>query len=488
MKIIQPIPLAFPVKAPQIVSYKRYNNEGDVFTPSQSTQTPAFKANSSNIYKKILDNPSLSQKFMGLVSAAAAALIGAAQLEDDEVESVDGNNAFLNLFQGNLNNSSTVKNLESQIKEYEEENKNLKQRIEELESQKNTEYIPTQENESQNDALICVFNFPKKWGKLSVIQKDLKDATNGLTLREKSSEKLMKICTQALIKGVIDDDKIVQFTEKILNNENKEQTIDEFYLNLYGQEQESKQSSIKTKVSVPSTKATNDPSSEEEITIDLKDNNSFMYKVPVAYSTDIHDALESLMKKFQQEIYDSYKSTLRMGNAEGLSRPKWKYNRAVSERVLTEDVKNEIRKKNSSPESKFIRIAKEDPEYLADIINSDERFHSLFTIHSALRLLERYVNFNNDVSPEEQCHVILDKIEDLVMESLKTGIKIDVYSENGYYAPRIIIPYYTFSSDPEAQKIFGTHDLYIAFTESQSSYSYVPSYNKKALIATMYSR
>lgn len=525
MKITQPTCFNFPVKSPQIVNYRKCNNETDVFVSSRSLQSPSFKAAPQNIYKKILDNPTLSQKFMSLVSAAAASLIASAHFgeEEEKNEPID----FQNIFHETVGTDNECKQekLEQELEECKEENLKLKQKLEDLETQiellnsktkeKGVNLEKTPEIAAENDACIK-FEFPKKWGKLSDLQKKLKEAANNLMLSEDSSEQLAYISQKALQKGAIDNNLLVSFCEELSLAEDKEPVIKTFYDKLISFDSEARnvtapeidseandplEDDILTKAGVKiigkidSTKFKTKEKNEVSlipITADEQNDLTFIFKTYMSRSQDMAANISKLISRFQKKIYSDYKLKEKAGLLTEFETksPKWKYNQKMPERVLPEDIVKEIEKIAAAQKtfgtSKYANITEITPEEVASIVNSDERFRELFTLHGALRFIDRYLDFNSDVDFEIQGIKLLDELYKVIQKSVNDGVPVDSYVVEGYYAPRMNIPAESF--DEKAKEIFGNRDLHLTFTEAQASFRYVPTHNKQGLICTIYSR
>lgn len=526
MKITQPTCFNFPVKSPQIVNWRRCNNETDVFVSSRSCQSPSFKAAPQNIYKKILENPTLSQKFMGLVSAAAASLIACAHLDNEEEinEPID----FRNVFHGVVGTDNEYKQekLEQELEEYKEENSKLKQKLEDLEAQINLLNSATKAKgvnlekapviADEND--VCIkFEFPKKWGKLSELQKKLKEAANNLMLTEIAYEQLTFISQKALQKGVIDNNLLALFCEDLAFAEDKEPVIKTFYDKLVNLDAETRnftapeissefkddflEDDILAKAGVKivgkidptklKTKEKNEASLIPIIT-DEKSDSTFIFKTYLSRSQDMAANISKLISRFQKKIYSDYKLKEKAGLLTEFETksPKWKYNQKIPEHVLAEDIVKEIEKVTAAQKTfgscKYTNISEITPEEVASIINSDERFRELFTLHGALRFIDRYLDFDSDVDFEIQGMKLLDELYKVIQKSVNDGVLIDSYVVEGYYAPRMNISSENF--DESAKEIFGNSDLHLTFTEAQATFRYIPTHNKQGLICTIYSK
>ena len=127
---------------------------------------------------------------------------------------------------------------------------------------------------------------------------------------------------------------------------------------------------------------------------------------------------------------------------------------------------------------------------MVDLINEDPRYNDLFDIHSALRLIDRFVNLNSyDAGIEVQSKRILDKLFDMIEKAYKEGLYIDVYKEKKSGLMGLSITLEAKNFDQEAIDIFGSNDITIGLSERQNGKSYkgVENSRKEAIISTIYS-
>ena len=527
MKILQHIPLSYPAKTLSTANHRIYSNEKDVFIPTTSVQSPSFKANTQNIYKKILENPTLSQKFMSLVSVAAASLIAYAQLgnkkEKDEI--ID----FQNMFQEALKDGHKTNQvqLEKELEECKEENSKLKQKLNDLLAQIN--FLNSSSKNDNNSTLhhdeeiqeikknnCRKFEFPKKRGRLSERQKNLKEIANNLELSEVSLEQLKFICEKALQKGVLDDKKLEEFSNKLSTDKDKELVIQAFYEDLIAlsatnedaptlnkdceseliieDDEVLKNMGVKVVGKIDADKL--QTKSKDGISLipikSDKNEYTFMFKADLVRQPNVVKIISKLISRYQKQIYTDFKLKEISTDTDHVDKrsPKWKYKQRIPSYIQPKDIKLEIDKAelnhNQYGSSKYQNFSKISPEELAGIINSDERYHELFTIHGALRFIDRYIDFDSDVDIEIQSMKILDELYKVIQQSIKTGVVVNSYVSEGYYAPKIKISCDNF--DENSRKIFGNRDLYISLAEAQITSRYVPSHNKNGLICTIFSR
>ena len=112
----------------------------------------------------------------------------------------------------------------------------------------------------------------------------------------------------------------------------------------------------------------------------------------------------------------------------------------------------------------------------------------MFTLHAALRLVDRFVDFNSDEPVDEQCHFILDKLSEVLRKSLKDGVEVEAYEEESSSKVGARITINEGGYDDEAMSIFGTYPIRLGICESQPDPNYYNKYNKKPIISTIYTK
>ena len=149
------------------------------------------------------------------------------------------------------------------------------------------------------------------------------------------------------------------------------------------------------------------------------------------------------------------------------------------------EILKEIRaQKKRNPECPYEHIIYENYDYIAEIINNDRRYSDLFDLHSALRLIDRFVNFRDETTdPEVQSRRILNELFRRIQNACKTGTRLEVHENKGRVGPRIIL-----KADENNTDIFGTHDIIIGLSERQARKQYRPVDNscKEAIITTIF--
>ena len=496
----------------QPVLYKNREFQNDTFVRSKA-HNPSFKAGGENIYSKILSNPQKAEQFMGLIAAGAAALIAAATVESagkEHENPAESGNVFTNFFSGLFRQNQSGNIQESEINKYKEENERLKKENETLKEKLNIN-LPKEEKSEEPELIKA--SFPKKRGRLTQNQQNLKSIIEQINLSEKTAAKLTAICTELFTKNshsidnqIKDNDtitkdlteelkssgsdiqKIEQIIEKYMiiceatSEKNKSESEKESQIHTKGQED----SKLKIVGKIDLTALQKIP---ERIVRDSDGNiQCLFFKKAGAIPEYSTQQLDDIFKYFVKTIYNDYKDRVKINP--DLEKPKWLYNIPVPQRIRKSDITREV-KKQCSPDERYENIINADYQYIVDAINEDYRYSELFDIHSALRLFDRFVDFNSDnLGIDVQSKRIMDKLFELIEKGYKEGLQVKVYKDkkSGYIGPSIILSAEKF--DKEALDIFGSADIVIGISERQRGKSYkgVDNNRKEAVISTIYSK
>ena len=517
MNIIQQTNLSqYPLAVnKQPALFKRFNNESDSFTKT-TVSTPSFKGG-ENIYAQILKNPQKAEQFMGLVAAGAAALIAAAgnAVKSDDV---NGNGSlFTNLFAGLLNNKQDSNSEE--LAKYKQENEQLRQENEELRTKlakPKTDVRQEQKNADKQNADLMKFEFPKKRGRITNNRQELKSVVENLYLSEEFNTKLFMICEELLNKNshlvnneTKDNDEIAKDLAEELKILKDSDCKTKYVINKYfaicelAPKEENiaveetnadpnfiavpKLNGVKIKGKIDLPKKSEAENISELIKRDEDGNITSVYfkkaGTPSEYSAE---QLDDILRFFVRTIYNDYKEKEKTNP--GQEKPMWLYNTSLPKSIRPYDVSKEIKKKSNS-EEKYKNIKKEHIRELVDLINEEPRYNDLFDIHSALRLIDRFVNFKSyDTGFDVQSKRILDKLFDMIGKAYKEGLYIDVYKEKNSGLMGLSITLDAKNFDQEAIDIFGPNDITIGLSERQNGKSYkgVENSRKEAIISTIY--
>lgn len=553
----------------QITPYKKQENGQDTFV--KSTNSLAFTGNEEyqNPYQKVLQNPTLTQKVMELVTTAATILVGKAagivpKTPDNciDVENIckDVVNEQNDDKEQILQYRDEIDSLKGEIAHLQEENENLRKLYEsKSDSQADISENISKDNENEKDSVNPVseatndneeqkplpetdeytFEFPKKKaGILSKAQKELKEITMGLPLGVVSGQKLEQICKELLqngshpVEGEIVDNKdlIVDLNNRLISSdkENLDQIIDEFYkkCELVSKDAEISGNTENPKVEIyetekvvltppkvlgkidlsdkdankrrfkPASSAQEDTDvqspkrtgkrprivrnaensrSPERVDSEMELMNDktkvSIFRIPGTVDKNVMVNLRHLLVKFERQV-----------EKENIN-PRYQHSRSLGQ-VFNEDILAELSAPNDSP---YKNINKNNAVEIADAINSDPRFCEMFTLHAAMRLIDRFADFNSDVPVESQCHMILDKLTDVLQKSFKEGIEVRRYKDPANrIGLRLSISEDVY--DEEAKAIFGSYPFRLGMCENQPNPNFYSKYSKQPLICTIFTK
>lgn len=493
-----------------------YGLKQDTFQKSSNIN---FTGSISDSAQDILDDSNKLNGFAAFMAAGFAALQSLANKskridgeKSEETEKKSAPEFMAEVYVRNTSIKDELSEKTAEIEQLKSENNELKEKLKNIQPDIITDNVNLQ-TESAEELLTSEeintdipFVFPKKRGRLSKNQQALKDITEGLNLSESESQQLTLVCQELLTKNshkigpelvdndVITCDLVKDLSANLADNSKIAEIIDGYAVKCEIKPMDEQQN-------VP-TDLERDSLSEQIETATVQDNFEInMQRSPKrqriyisrpdkgAYNSDdlyyiklpgtpndTKYLLSKIIKKYEYSKLNERK------NNEYI---KWMTRYPVSERVLDYDVSNEL-SNHDYPRINEYSSAEE----ISDAINSDERFHQMFTLHSSMRLIERYVNFRDENnSVEEQCHNILDSLCNLIQISCQNGMDIQEYSEvsklkHKFYGAAITIPtkYY----DDDARKIFGSYPITMGICECQDHNAGYDKNRKEGLICTIY--
>ena len=493
--------------------------ENDSF---QKSNNITFKANPQKIAQEILKDAKLSQKFMSLLAMGAATLIATAHGHKTTSSSegeTEIDNGFGDLFAGIVaqENETEVDELQKykdEVKKCKEEIASLKKEIAEQQNiRKQTLKDIFPETDTQKDNLVGVA-FPKKRGRLSKEETNLKQIVETLQVSPETATKLNSICN-TLLNSKTEDNKDYDTNLKSLAEnltslketpEALEKYIGEYSTNtttatLEKSTDETEAVDVivdncsKPQIAQPKVIAkidlekiephrrqrihTTDPNKDfgnTELKAFDDSNEIFTFKIPGTPDSNVKNNLTRLLLRYESHLAE----------ADPNNKPKWMHARPISPKVSKLHIKREIALRNQG-DSKYKNITENDAEILVNLINSEKRFSEYFTLHSSLRLIDRFVNFNSEIPVEIQTQEIIDKLLTAIQKGLSDGIVIENYVDQAYKAngARLII-----NSDPktnpEAFDISGSYDLILGICENQPDPKFYNTRNKTPLICTIF--
>ena len=495
------------LKLPVAVNQKRENNSraitannnGDTFVHS----APSFKGAEQELLKKHPELATIIGAAVGVAVAKVVEMLGLNEPAKDNKEYVY---------------TSTVTDQSEDTYSYYADNTSV-----------NTDNKNTKETKTDNiqqDGMVQ-FVFPKKGFRLKTNETKLKALTESMFMPADYAERLQNVCKKLFGKeNYTVEDKVLSATEitTLLYDElvdkkddlnSVKSIIDKYNSYLEAPVEEVKPNTeeniaLKTNVTtqknpngliivgkIPEDKLTPESNARDFITRNAKGeiiNINSTFSIGKDESTE--DFVNKIYRKFVHEIYGAYKDN-------AIEKPKWLTGESLPERVLSRDIKSEI--ENQTGEHRYKNIVGLDYDELADIINADPRYKQLFTIHSALRFIDRFVCFDDDSdvpSIEEQSKYLLDKLFDLIkppylsnsdknivpvtMEVYKFEDKDHMYNkDNGKYGYRIILRNVKLN---DYNKNAAPRDIAIGFAEKQAGKTYkaVTNENKMGIISTIF--
>lgn len=400
----------------------------------------------------------------------------------------------------------------------------------------------TQDKQEENSSFV----FPKKRvGVLSKAQKELKDTTTKLKLDNNSGEKLTAICKELLtnnthnIDGKTVDNKelIIDLNKKLKDTQtnNPEEIIDEFYKkcgfvdevenediqsaplnqnsdgNNNSKSQENPQAEIfqtekvvlpgvtvKGKINLDEIKGSKKPTENTTNTTSTqKPKRPRIVKSNPQTDFKTTSALEITDKKTKTSIFKIPAGLIDKDVMVNLTRLLYKYedmmeqddpsvkyqtHQSLGIKISEAAIINELKHQVDGP---FMHINKSNVSEVEKAINSDPRFNEMFTLHAAMRLIDRFADFDSDTPLEDQCSYILDKLTDVLQKSFKEGLEVRRYKDkHSKVGLRLFISEDIYSA--EEKKIFGSYPFKLGICENQPDTNYYNKHNKKPLICTIF--
>lgn len=354
--------------------------------------------------------------------------------------------------------------------------------------------------------------FPTKIGKYSEQQMELKTLVESLRLTEESGMKLTEICKILIDNSLSTNPKAglyKQYTKDLLNdlsNSTSDSKTDEI-INKYKEiiekdiksnaepsEEQDSTKEVSTKgltvlgkidlnepvegrfTQLKFGKPEEDYSKTSRFNIIDESTGKMEFQIPGTIDPNLKRNLKRLLLRMQDAI---------MAQQDG--KGKWMFRSPISTTVFAEDALSELKRHSKKTDPwRYKNINNTNILEVIDVLNSDDRFQELFTLHSAMRLIDRFVDFNSEVSLEEQCKHILDEFKNIMQASFKKKLEVDAYEDSKNHAIgfRLTINPEVYSES--AKDIFGTYPLTIAICEDNLP---PPNYNKKRklpLICTIF--
>lgn len=377
-----------------------------------------------------------------------------------------------------------------------------------------------EELKPQDDRIL--FEFPKrsKPGILPKELRELKPLLSGLVLTQEYSDKLSETC-----KALFEDNKFGLYEEEKIDNKTMAKNLAEEIGKTEDDEAALKkvidkyhgicvENIVPIKVSVgkptvigqlspeevakmekhkrPRVKKTDSAaakkSAPEKITAETVGKDSWLVKIPGANNRSLQQNLDILLDFCKDKVEQSTEGNI-----------KWLNGCQVYPNVYTSAIEREIDKYSGGNETKsrricepYTRIKIEDAQIIAETINSDRRFHDLFTVHGATRFFERYVDLQGKnilVQTQEKLDA-LEKLINLAISGEGKGLYASKYCDydkegNELVGFRFIINPGDYG--PEFVDKLGSFDIKIGISEKRTLANY-NSKHKPAIISSIFSK
>ena len=505
------------------IRYSRFETPQDTFTKNIASSKPSFGHAESlaKLAQEVITDPKTMQKYAQYMTEAFLTLLGIAGGKE-MIKFVSDNNTPVDLIAENARLKLEIEELRqmsgiSSMDETKEEEKDDTVALQE----KPSDNHPVQSTEDENPPKPSIHRskhviFPKKPGKLSNGQRQLKSIAEKLRLSKDDCAKLTAICAKSLEKGVyiIDNKKTdnsklaMMLADELKQNKKEPEAVIAKYYKLFGLDTENSVQTVETpnvateeeqngnlpatsesEAAVPETKTQEEPSeqtteatneksnpeiSEQEdsanqntpsdpqspsnvapridachinvatydidptelhtkgqnvVLIDAK-SDLYSYYDTSTFEHDIYTIFQNMQRKFESAVYKNKRDRQRVN---------WIATSGTAYRVTDNAVENGI--KSLLGESACEHLTTDDTTEVAYAINADRRFGEYFRLHGAIRLIDRFANFDDPDTPlEEQCHEMLDCFENIVKRAFHNRINIKLYvDENGDFGERIAI-------------------------------------------------
>ena len=213
-----------------------------------------------------------------------------------------------------------------------------------------------------------------------------------------------------------------------------------------------------------------------EVDISGVANDKNLYNIKITGTHDLNYYLGILtnatIKKVKEQEEKDYVEIIR--------------NPAVRQ-VCDKDIIDEIERR-ARAKSPYENIKKSDATEIVSLINTG-MFYEMFNLHSAMRIIDRYVDFDNTQVPlEKQCITVMKTLKTAIKESFKQGVKTEPFvtmikdkktQENiSFYSSKLYIKPSELSK--EIQDVLGTETIAITFGRPKGDH---PS---KGIICTLF--
>ena len=479
------------LKLPVTVSMQRENNpraimadnNGDTFVHS----APSFKGAEQELLKKHPELATIIGAAVGVAVAKVVEMLGLNESAKDNKEYVY---------------TSTVTDKCEDTYSYYADNTlaDTDNKNEATDNQPKTE--KNTNNDRQNN--VVQFVFPKKGCRLKTNETKLRTLTENMSMPADYAERLQNVCKKLFGKeNYMIEDKVLSATDitTLLYNElvdNKDdldsvKSIIDKYNSYLETPVEEKPNTVKDKEE--STSQTGGPKIVGKVNLDNYDQYSRFQRpiIPteqVNGKTSYNFVIPGTVSSTQWALGTLFRN---VANKIKESNPENKIvyftQKANIIKAKETDVVNEIvkRRQKGNP---YIHIDENNAAEIADILSSG-KFKDLFSLHSSMRFIDKFVNFEDrEKSIEEQCDVLIEKLDTAIKRTLEKGANVQILEqkqkqrfnnsvEKIKYVPTIIIE--PEKLDKDIQNALGTLPIKVMFCKV-----FHPENNHKGIICTIF--
>ena len=434
-----------------------YSTGKDTFTSFKANPKPALAAIQKGA-QEVLSNPDLMRKeFPAFLAAAFAAMAGLAKgVLPSEKDAGKAAEDFA-IIVANEHQYDTEEEIQEEALEIEglrsaeiKEDSANKQPAKGIELPRRHGTLSAQEAHLRETALK-IDNISKE------SEQKIRDIWNVIISRGYSSDEERKSADKSELalrkqqSNMIAVNMATKLEDNLSNSERLEEIIDNYHEEIqavYDNTNIDKTSSSVTEADKSAEEITEE-NTESEITFTNEKKSTLEYVHPGtlsdSFTTNLNNFWNSFKYKVSHEAFPDQKIN-------------WKESYPIRFTVNQYDILEEIRSKRGRDRYRNIKTSM--ASEIADVINNEPRFKKYFKLHSAMRLIDRFVDFNNEIDTQTQVTNIINKLESLIESEFKKKCKAEIYEDgNGDISASLIID--LSKADDKYKKIFGTTTLNI---------------------------
>lgn len=175
-------------------------------------------------------------------------------------------------------------------------------------------------------------------------------------------------------------------------------------------------------------------------------------------------ATGTLKDTFRLNLYYFWKDCkTRIGKNNPDEHIAWAKGYPIPSYVTKEYIINEIVKK-----SDYEHVSIANAGIIADAINNTPLLKNNFSIHAALRFIDRFVDFKSEEGINEQLANLTNKLVTAIEKDFKEGAVVAKYKDpNGYIATNITLNMK--NADKEVQRMLGTSNILLSVGENKNT-------------------